>query len=138
MNEQLETIDSNFLNEEVTDKNQTIMYELLQKVMDNHPEDKVLFLDCKNGMKWFNDDGDLEFSCFVDLMNLYIKGNLECVFNVTKSVVGMTIENIIRELHQLSMSDLELLYEVCSTGTHHNGRDVEWMNGEGLYVEELS
>ena len=34
-----------------------------------------------------------------------------------------------------SKSDLDLLYRLCATGTHHNGRDLNWLENEGLQVE---
>ena len=88
-------------------------------------------------VQWEGENGE-SFQCSADLWNMYLNGNVKVVM-MTKSIksfINKRFIDLFIYLTDLVKSDLELMYQLCLTGTHHNGRDIDWLEKEGLVVTD--
>ena len=86
---------------------------------------------------WKDEHNGMKYTTTPNLMSMYVLGNVQGMFSITESVIGKTVIQVIKNILSYSKNDLELLYEMCASGTHHNGRDLEWLKSEGMRGYEL-
>jgi len=85
------------------------------------------------GISWETD----EYTYYVtkNLYLMYFEGNLELSAKLG-TTVGKVKKQIINYVHNNVVGDLENMYFITKIGDHPNGRDIDWLESEGLTVIE--
>ncbi len=83
------------------------------------------------GLTWETDE--YQFYIKKDLYLMYFNGNLDLSAKIG-TLKGKVKKQIISYVHKNVIGDLENMYFLCKIGDHPNGRDIEWLESEGLTV----
>jgi hypothetical protein len=84
------------------------------------------------GITWESDD--LTFYAKKELYLMYFFGNLD-LSKKLGTLKGKVKKQIINNIHNNVVGDLEMLYNMCVRHEHPNGRDIDWLESEGLIVK---